>query len=126
MGKAASKKEVVMLTNEMSVEEAEHLVTTGKVPLSAYTEWMAGKVKAAGYAGGGAKESPVTKKEFLDNAKSIVVTVDGQSFTLPPKLFGTGSLGWGHNWKQDVEIAGKVVKATVGINFTINNSKLAK
>lgn len=66
---------------------------------------------------------PITRKQFLDNAKQMSVVIDGQSKVVSPKQFSTGSLGWNLSDKIDVVIDGKVCKVQVGLNLTIVGSK---
>lgn len=66
---------------------------------------------------------PITRQQFRDAAKSVVVTINGKEFKVPKKEFSTGSLGWYLNEKMDVEIDGHDIKVQIGLNLTIVGSK---
>lgn len=66
---------------------------------------------------------PVTRDEFLANAKPLDITIGGRPLISDVKEFSTGSLGWYTNGKTIVEINGKQVTAQVGLNITIVGSK---
>lgn len=66
---------------------------------------------------------PITRQQFRDAAKSVVVTINGKEFKVPKKEFSTGSLGWYLNEKMDVEIDGHEIKVQIGLNLTIVGSK---
>lgn len=66
---------------------------------------------------------PVTRKQFAENAGSVTVTIDGETFEVDPKEFSTGSLGWNLNAKITLEIDGVRVPVQVGMNLTLVGSK---
>ena len=72
-----------------------------------------------------AKQSvDVTKSEFLAKAKPLVVTINGRSYTVRPKEFGTKSVGFNINDKMELELEdGRVIKFQVGMNLTAHGSK---
>lgn len=65
----------------------------------------------------------LTRKKFRDDAKAMVVQLNGQQLMLDPKEFSTGSLGWYGNAKIVLEVGGEPVKCQVGFNITIVGSK---
>ena len=66
---------------------------------------------------------PVTRQQFVDGAKPIEVTINGNLMTAHPKEFQTGSLGWYLNGKTEIEVNGVAVTVQVGMNLTIVGSK---
>ena len=71
-----------------------------------------------------ATRCPVSRKQFADNAKGIVVTLpDGQKLLLDVKQFSTGSMGWYCNGKVSVDLNGTPVKCQVGFQLTVIGSK---
>ena len=66
---------------------------------------------------------PITRQQFRDAAKGVVVTINGKEFKVPKKEFSTGSLGWYLNDKMDIEIDGHDIKVQIGLNLTIVGSK---
>jgi len=66
---------------------------------------------------------PVSRSEFLANAKPVSVNVNGVPLTAEVKEFSTGSLGWYLNGKSQIEVAGKVVTVQIGMNLTVVGSK---
>ena len=66
---------------------------------------------------------PVTREQFLANAKSIQVVINGVPMTAEVKEFSSGSLGWNISDKVTVEIAGTGCKVQVGLNLTVIGSK---
>lgn len=66
---------------------------------------------------------PVTREEFNKHAQRLRVKIGEDEFTLGPKQFTTGSMGWGHQGKTTILINGHLVEVTIGLNITVNNSK---
>ena len=66
---------------------------------------------------------PITRQQFRDSAKPVVVTINGKEFKVPRKEFSTGSLGWYLNEKMDIEIDGHDIKVQIGLNLTVVGSK---
>ncbi len=66
---------------------------------------------------------PVTREEFLRDAKPLSIKVGDREFSAAPRQFSTGSLGWNVNEKMTVEINGKQVTLQVGMNLTVVGSK---
>ena len=66
---------------------------------------------------------PVSRQEFWDKAKDVVVKINDQELSAEKKGFSTGSLGWYLNGKTTVDIGGKRVSVQIGLNLTIVGSK---
>ena len=69
------------------------------------------------------KTCPVSRNEFREKARDLMVNVAGKEFLANVKEFSTGSLGWYLNGKVVVEIDGIPVPVQVGMNLTIAHSK---
>ncbi len=66
---------------------------------------------------------PVTRAEFLNDAKPVELTINGIPMTAEVKEFSTGSLGWYLNGKANVKVGDKSVTVQIGMNLTIVGSK---
>ena len=66
---------------------------------------------------------PVTRAEFVQDAKPVEVTINGIPMTAEVKEFSTGSLGWYLNGKANVKVGEKSVTVQIGMNLTIVGSK---
>ncbi len=66
---------------------------------------------------------PVTRAEFLNDAKQVEITINGIPMTAEVKEFSTGSLGWYLNGKANVKVGDKSVSVQIGLNLTIVGSK---
>jgi hypothetical protein len=66
---------------------------------------------------------PVSRKEFMEKAKPVEITIDGQKRNALPREFSTGSLGWNVNDKITMQIGDKTVTVQVGMNLTVIGSK---
>lgn len=66
---------------------------------------------------------PVSRAEFLKEAKTLTIKVGDKEFIASPRQFSTGSLGWNVNDKMTVEVNGKPVTLQVGMNLTVVGSK---
>jgi len=66
---------------------------------------------------------PVTRGEFVGNAKPVEITINGVQFIADPKEFSTGSLGWYLNGKATVRVGDTPVSVQIGLNLTIVGSK---
>jgi hypothetical protein len=73
----------------------------------------------------GAKKTvcPVTRDEFHQNAKPIVIEIDGQRTVLLPEDFSTGSVGYKSSHKVTIKVGEKMVPFQCGINITAVGSK---
>jgi hypothetical protein len=65
----------------------------------------------------------ISRNEFAQDAKAVVVTIEGVPMIATPKQFSTGSLGWNINNKAQLKIGDKTVTVQVGLNLTIVGSK---
>jgi hypothetical protein len=68
---------------------------------------------------------PVSKAFFFENAKNLIIIVDGQPVTAEVKEFSTGSFGWYLNGKVHLNVGGKKVAVQCGFNMTLVGSKEA-
>lgn len=66
---------------------------------------------------------PVTHAEFINEAKSVEITVNGIPRTAEVKEFSTGLLGWDLHGKTNVKVGDKSVSVQIGMNLTIVGSK---
>jgi hypothetical protein len=66
---------------------------------------------------------PISRKQFVENAKPIEVIVNGVPLIADVKEFSTGSLGWYLNGKTSVKIGDSSVSVQIGMNLTIVGSK---
>ena len=66
---------------------------------------------------------PVTRAEFINDAKPVEVVVNGIPMTAEVKEFATGSLGWYLNGKANIKVGEKSVSVQIGMNLTIVGSK---
>jgi hypothetical protein len=66
---------------------------------------------------------PISRKDFLDNAKPINVKIGDIPLQAEVKEFSTGSLGWYLNGKMMIDVGGTLVAVQIGCNLTIVGSK---
>ena len=66
---------------------------------------------------------PITRAEFLQDAKAVEVIINGIPLMADVKEFSTGSLGWYLNGKTTIRIGEKPVSVQIGLNLTIVGSK---
>jgi hypothetical protein len=66
---------------------------------------------------------PVTRAEFVNDAKPVEVVINGIPMTAEVKEFSTGSLGWYLNGKANLKVGEKTVSVQIGMNLTIVGSK---
>lgn len=66
---------------------------------------------------------PVTRSEFVADAKPVEVVINGIPMTAEVKEFSTGSLGWYLNGKANIKVGEKSVSVQIGMNLTIVGSK---
>lgn len=76
-------------------------------------------------------ECPISKSEFMENAKPILIKIkhgdEEFSVALGRKEFSTGSFGWAAGGEKGVITVGDTpLKVQLGLNFTVVNSKEAK
>lgn len=66
---------------------------------------------------------PVSRSEFVNDAKPVEVVINGIPMTAEVKEFSTGSLGWYLNGKANLKVGEKTVSVQIGMNLTIVGSK---
>lgn len=66
---------------------------------------------------------PVTRAEFVENAKAVEVIINGVPLMAEVKEFSTGSLGWYLNGKTTIRVGDTPVSVQIGMNLTIVGSK---
>ncbi|MFO0878866.1 MAG: hypothetical protein U0840_16110 [Gemmataceae bacterium] len=66
---------------------------------------------------------PISRSQFREHAKPVVVMINDQKLVADAKEFSTGSLGWYVNAKVTVDINGITVPVQVGMNLTLVGSK---
>ena len=66
---------------------------------------------------------PVTRADFREKAKPVLVNINGVPLQADVKEFSTGSLGWYLNGKTSLTVGGKSVPVQIGLNLTIVGSK---
>lgn len=66
---------------------------------------------------------PITRAQFRENAKALVIKIGDDELEAEVKEFSTGSLGWYVNGKTKVDIGGVRVPVQIGLNLTIVGSK---
>jgi hypothetical protein len=70
-------------------------------------------------------ECPISRREFLAQAKSVEVVINGVPTLAQVKEFSTGSFGWHHGDKVVVRVGDTLVKCQVGLTLTVIGSKEA-
>jgi len=91
-------------TVKAKVQVGMNLIVVGSKPEA---KAKGGKGKAKADDNGHKKtECPVTEEQFIELAKYVSVTVNGQPLEADPKMFSTGSFGWYVNGKVNVEVRG--------------------
>jgi hypothetical protein len=68
-------------------------------------------------------ECPISRAEFLAQAKSVEVTINGQPTLAQVKEFSTGSFGWHFGDKVTLRVGDQLVKCQVGLTLTVIGSK---
>lgn len=71
-------------------------------------------------------ECPVTREEFVKNAKPITVVINGETKVASPKEFSTGSFGWYLGEKVAIQVGDTPVKVQIGMNLTVVGSNPKK
>ena len=66
---------------------------------------------------------PISRKDFLANAKPITIDLGGHPVTAEPREFSTGSFGWYVNAKSPIEVDGKRLSIQIGMNMIVVGSK---
>jgi hypothetical protein len=68
-------------------------------------------------------ECPISRQDFVSQAKSVEVTINGQPTLAMVKEFSTGSFGWHHGDKLTIKVGDTLVKVQVGLTLTVIGSK---
>jgi hypothetical protein len=66
---------------------------------------------------------PVSRAEFLANAKPIIIKIGDVEMQAEVREFSTGSLGWYLNNKTLIRVGEKTVNVQIGLNLTVVGSK---
>lgn len=66
---------------------------------------------------------PITREEFLEEAKGLVLKVGDNSVVAGVREFTTGSFGWYTNEKTAVTIGGVVCKVQMNVQLVLIGSK---
>jgi hypothetical protein len=115
----------VILQPEFTVDEVIDLLSEGLTDKATFVAWQSDK--DAAQAARMAKPCPLTKDEFLAQAKEWGVDFgDGQIIKAKPMAFSSGSFGWNLNGKASVMVGGVPVKVQLSGNFVAIGSKPAK
>jgi hypothetical protein len=68
-------------------------------------------------------ECPISREQFLVQAKSVEVTINGVPTVAEVKEFQTGSFGWHHGDKLTLKVGDTLVRVQVGLTLTVIGSK---
>jgi hypothetical protein len=66
---------------------------------------------------------PVSRGQFLADAKPVDVSINGVPVVAEVKEFSTGSFGWHHGDKITLKVGDTLVKVQVGLTLTVIGSK---
>jgi hypothetical protein len=66
---------------------------------------------------------PLSRGQFLADAKPVEVTINGQPVVAEVKEFSTGSFGWHFGDKVTLKVGETLVKVQVGLTLTVIGSK---
>ena len=66
---------------------------------------------------------PISRGEFLAEAKGVEVAINGVPVVAEVKEFSTGSFGWHHGDKVTIRVGDTLVKVQVGLTLTVIGSK---
>ena len=66
---------------------------------------------------------PISRSEFLAQAKGVEVVINGQPTLAGVKEFSTGSFGWHFGDKVTIKVGDTLVKCQVGLTLTAIGSK---
>jgi hypothetical protein len=69
---------------------------------------------------------PVTRAQFAQAAKPLLVSINGTALAAPVHDFSTGSFGWYVNGRVVVEVDSIPTTVQVGLNLTVIGSKEAQ
>ncbi len=68
-------------------------------------------------------ECPITRKQFADGAKPVLVSINDRPSLASPREFSTGSLGWFINEKTVISVGGEMVSVQAQVTLTVIGSK---
>jgi hypothetical protein len=68
-------------------------------------------------------ECPITREEFLTQAKSVEVVINGQTVVAEVREFSTGSFGWHIGDKLTLKVGDTLLRAQMGLMLTVIGSK---
>jgi len=68
-------------------------------------------------------ECPISRSQFLAEAKSVEVVINGVPMVAEVKEFSTGSFGWHFGDKVTIKVGDTLVKCQVGLTVTCIGSK---
>ena len=68
---------------------------------------------------------PVSRQQFVAEAKAVEVTINGQTVQAEVKEFSTGSFGWHFGDKVTLKVGDTLVRVQVGLTLTVIGSKEA-
>jgi len=69
---------------------------------------------------------PITRTEFTTNAQSLNLILEGQKYSLSPKVFKTKSFGWTFSGTLGVKVGDQTIDSQVVINVAVPASKEAQ
>jgi len=127
VSKAKVVKEGFVLKPDATMEEALGAVQDGSLSQAQFLEWDRARSKKAKRGGGNGNipktKCPLTAEEFIANAKPITVDLQGTLVTFEPKVFSSGSFGWGFYGKMDIKVGNKPIKVQSSSSLTAVGSK---
>lgn len=65
----------------------------------------------------------MTRQEFAEQAKPGACQLNGLPFSIAPKLFSTGSVGWHGAMKVNMQVGEKLMECQLGLTLTVIGSK---
>ncbi len=68
---------------------------------------------------------PVSRQQFVAEAKAVEVSINGQTVLAEVKEFSTGSFGWHFGDKVTLKVGETLVRVQVGLTLTVIGSKEA-
>lgn len=66
---------------------------------------------------------PLTRKQFLEQAQPIEVSLAGTPVLAEVKEFSTGSVGWYYSGKTAIRVSERPVNVQVSVTVTVIGSK---
>jgi hypothetical protein len=68
-------------------------------------------------------ECPISRQDFVAQAKSVEVVINGVPTLAEVKEFSTGSFGWHHGDKLTIKVGDTLLRVQVGLTLTVIGSK---